>query len=197
MIIQRQKALEPIDCSLTEERWQAIVCNDASYDHNFYYGVKTTGIFCRPSCKSKEPKRQNVRIFSSAEMALSEAFRPCKRCKPNALRMPDEDWVVRITEYIDKHYVESLTLDLLADIHHGSPYHLQRTFKRIKGVSPMTYIQNVRISKAMELLTITELSIIEVSMEVGISSPTHFTTLFKKITGKTPTEYRKSNKKPN
>ncbi len=60
------------------EKWQAIILNDASYDGAFFYGVKTTGIFCRPSCKSRTPKKENVRVFQNAEQALLENFRPCK-----------------------------------------------------------------------------------------------------------------------
>ena len=108
---------------LTDERWQAITCNDKSYDDIFIYAVKSTGIFCRPSCKSRDPKKENVRIFNDAKEAVSEGFRPCKRCKPSGLRLPDEEWVIQITEYIDRNYNETLTLEILADMCHGSPYH--------------------------------------------------------------------------
>lgn len=60
--------------------WQAVLHNDASYDGIFFYGVRTTGIYCRPSCKSKLPKRENVCFFTSSEQARKEGFRPCKRC---------------------------------------------------------------------------------------------------------------------
>lgn len=63
---------------MTEEQWQAILQNDAAYNEKFFYAVKTTGIFCRPSCKSKAPNRENTRIFQNAEQALESGFRPCK-----------------------------------------------------------------------------------------------------------------------
>ena len=107
--------------TMTDERWHAIVHNDSSFDDKFYYGVKTTGIFCRPSCKSRVPNIDNVKIFQNTEEALSENFRPCKRCKPNGLTLPNEDWVTQIEEYIDNHYSEPLTLENLADMCHGSP----------------------------------------------------------------------------
>lgn len=176
--------------SLTEERWQAIINNDSSYDNQFFYGVKTTGIFCRPSCKSRTPKIDNVQIFLKAEHALAEQFRPCKRCKPNGLHLPNEEWAAQIAMYIDMHFKEPLTLESLADICHGSPYHLQRTFKLIKGVTPMQYIQNTRMKHAQQLLKETDTSINEISLEVGIQNPAHFATLFKKITSYTPSEYR-------
>lgn len=179
--------------TVTNEYWQAIIHNDSTYDDKFFYAVKSTGIFCRPSCKSRIPNKNNVRIFLKAEQALHENFRPCKRCKPNGLTLPNEEWVEQIKEYIQKHYCDVLTLDLLAEICHGSPYHLQRTFKKIVGISPIEYIQQFRIKKATEYLLHTNQSIMEISTDVGIENPEYFAILFKKKTGFTPTEYRKKN----
>ncbi|MED1408013.1 MULTISPECIES: bifunctional transcriptional activator/DNA repair enzyme AdaA [Bacillus] len=181
-------------CELTDEYWQAIIHNDSSFDDKFFYAVKSTRIFCRPSCKSRIPNKNNVRIFLNVEQALYEKFRPCKRCKPNGLTLPNEEWINQITEYIQKHYFDALTLDLLAEMCHGSPYHLQRTFKKIVGISPIEYIQQFRITKATEYLSHTNKSIMEISTAVGIENPEYFATLFKKKTGFTPTEYRKKNR---
>lgn len=85
---------------MQERYWQAIVANDASYDGTFYYAVTTTGIFCRPSCKSRVPKRENVRVFQDRQTAVAEHFRPCKRCRPDGLRLPDEEWIELIASYI-------------------------------------------------------------------------------------------------
>ncbi|MEC0121801.1 bifunctional transcriptional activator/DNA repair enzyme AdaA [Paenibacillus apiarius] len=175
---------------ITDEMWRAITQNDASYDDKFFYAVKTTGIFCRPSCKSKPPNMANVRIFQSAQQAMAEHFRPCKRCKPSGQRLPDDDWVAQITQYIDTNYSETLTLEALADVCHGSPYHLHRTFKRIKGITPVEYIQRTRISKAIEYLTTSDKAIAEIALRVGIPNTAYFITLFKKRTGHTPTDYR-------
>ncbi|GAB6616442.1 MULTISPECIES: bifunctional transcriptional activator/DNA repair enzyme AdaA [Bacillus] len=179
--------------ALTNEHWQAIIHNDSSYDSKFFYAVKSTGIFCRPSCKSRIPNRNNVRIFHHAEQALSENFRPCKRCKPNGLTLPNEEWIEQIKNYIEKHFDELLTLDILAEMCHGSPFHLQRTFKKTTGISPIEYILQFRIVKAAEQLLQTNQSIKEISTAVGIENPEYFATLFKKKTGFTPTEYRKKN----
>ncbi|AJH83166.1 bifunctional transcriptional activator/DNA repair enzyme AdaA [Bacillus thuringiensis] len=179
--------------TLTNEHWQAIIHNDSSYDSKFFYAVKSTGIFCRPSCKSRIPNKNNVRIFHHAEQALSENFRPCKRCKLNGLTLPNEEWVEQIKEYIEKHFDEALTLDILAEMCHGSPFHLQRTFKKMTAISPIEYIQQFRIVKAAEHLLHTNQPIKEISTAVGIENPEYFATLFKKKTGFTPTEYRKKN----
>ncbi|MED4585448.1 bifunctional transcriptional activator/DNA repair enzyme AdaA [Brevibacillus choshinensis] len=175
---------------LTDEKWQAIIHNDASYDGSFFYAVKTTRIFCRPSCKSKAPNKENVRIFANPQQALTAKFRPCKRCKPTGQRLPDREWVEQITQYIDEHFRERLTLESLAEECHGSPYHLHRTFKRIKGVTPVEYVQQTRIQAAQEMLVHTDHSIAEIASSVGMQNTPYFMTLFKKMTGRTPTEYR-------
>ncbi len=176
---------------LTDEQWQAITHNDARFDEIFIYAVKSTGIFCRPSCKSRNPKKENVRIFNDGTEAIADGFRPCKRCKPDGLRLPDEEWAIQIREYIDEHFPEPLTLEILADMCHGSPYRLQRTFKRITGLTPVEYMQKVRISQAMYELTTTDNSVAEIGLSVGLPNPSYFITLFKMKTGQTPKQYRK------
>lgn len=181
---------------ITDEKWKAIVENDASYDDQFFYAVSTTKIFCRPSCKSRAPKKENVSIFQNAEQALSAHYRPCKRCKPTGERLPDQEWAAQITNYIDMNYREKLTLEILADMCHGSPFHLQRTFKRVQGITPMEYIQQKRIYKAQELLIQTEKAISDIALTVGMPSAPYFITLFKKMTRQTPNDYRQTHRNP-
>jgi AraC family transcriptional regulator of adaptative response / methylphosphotriester-DNA alkyltransferase methyltransferase len=177
---------------MSDEMWQAIVNNDASFDGKFYYAVKTTGIFCRPSCKSRLPIKAHVRIYDDAQQALLGNFRPCKRCRPEGRRLPDEEWVGQLVLLIESRYSESLTLPMLADLIHGSPFHLHRTFKRVMGVTPSDYIQQKRISMAKTYLCESEKSVVEIALAVGIPNAAHFATLFHKKTGFTPTHYRHS-----
>ncbi|OAB41760.1 AraC family transcriptional regulator [Paenibacillus glacialis] len=176
--------------TVSEEHWLAIISNDISYDGQFFYAVKTTGIFCRPSCKSRPPRIENVTIFQTADHALTENFRPCKRCKPTGQRLPDHEWVAVVTEYIDRNYMDNLTLESLAEICHGSPYHLHRTFKRIQEITPVEYIHMIRIKKAKEYLVETDKSISDVGHLIGMHNTSYFITFFKRMTGSTPLNYR-------
>ncbi|TWT24825.1 bifunctional transcriptional activator/DNA repair enzyme AdaA [Planomicrobium sp. CPCC 101110] len=171
--------------------WKAITENDRAFDDQFFYGVQTTGIFCRPSCKSRLPNKENVRIFKNAFIALEQGYRPCKRCKPDGLKLPAEEWSQHIKEWLDTHYTENVTLDILADIFHGSPYHLQRSFKKSTGLSPLSYLQQKRLEKAAQDLLATNRPVADIGESVGFANPSYFITLFKKKAGQTPAQFRK------
>jgi len=175
---------------VTDEQWQAVIGNDTAYDGQFFYAVKTTGIFCRPSCKSRAPKREHIGFFLTADDAQRAKFRPCKRCKPTGERLPDEEWIKVVTDYVDRNYGEPLTLNKLALICHGTPYHLHRTFKKVTGITPVDYIQQVRIAHAQTMLMDSDKSIAEIGQSVGLANTPYFITLFKKKTGLTPKQYR-------
>ena len=137
---------------MTNEKWQAIIDNDASYNNQFFYAVKTTGSSVNHHANPAFLKKK-MYVFFQTQNKLSDAnFRPCKRCKPTNEKLPDSEWVALITEYIDKNFTEKLTLETLADIAHGSPYHLHRTFKKMKGITPVEYIQQVRLNAAKKYL---------------------------------------------
>jgi len=124
--------------------WESVLQRDASADDRFLYAVTTTGIYCRPSCPSRRPKRDNVAFFSSAAAAEDAGFRACQRCRPNHAKAPHRA-VERAREYIDTHIAdlgeERITLELLGEQSGLSPYHLQRKFKEIVGLTPAQYIR--------------------------------------------------------
>ncbi|KNH06694.1 ADA regulatory protein / Methylated-DNA- protein-cysteine methyltransferase [Candidatus Burkholderia brachyanthoides] len=119
-------------------RWQAIVDRDPRADGAFFFAVCTTGVFCRPSCASRAPPRENVEFLATAAAAESAGYRPCKRCQPTSL--PRELAIVeRACKVLDADPQQRMTLQQLSDAVHVSPFHLQRLFSRIVGVSPRKY----------------------------------------------------------
>ncbi|HEX6926622.1 MAG TPA: bifunctional DNA-binding transcriptional regulator/O6-methylguanine-DNA methyltransferase Ada [Longimicrobiaceae bacterium] len=131
--------------------WQAVLERDRAYDGKFVYAVRTTGIFCRPSCPARRPKRGSVRFFTPAD-AIRAGFRPCRRCRP--LRpegAPTDEAVRRAIEFIESHLDEHVTLERLAREVGISPYHLQRIFKNRLGLTPHAYQKARRLERFKEV----------------------------------------------
>jgi AraC family transcriptional regulator of adaptative response/methylated-DNA-[protein]-cysteine methyltransferase len=124
--------------------WESVLQRDPSADNRFLYGVTTTRIYCRPSCPSRRPKRDNVAFFLSAQAAEQAGFRACQRCRPNRAKGTNGA-IQRARDYIDNHIVdfsdERITLELLGEQSGMSPYHLQRKFKAQLGLTPAQYIR--------------------------------------------------------
>ncbi|RDW15518.1 bifunctional transcriptional activator/DNA repair enzyme AdaA [Oceanobacillus chungangensis] len=175
----------------TDKQWEAINENDKSYDNQFFYAVKTTKIFCKPSCKSRVPNYDNVSVFYHAEDALHGGYRPCKRCKSADYRLPGEEWVLHAKTYMEEKYSSYLTLNVIAAGCHGSPFHLHRVFKSITGITPLDYLHEIRMKKAIGYLQQTNKPIGEIAALIGIPNAAYFSVSFKKWRGETPREYRK------
>lgn len=171
-----------------QEMWEAVQRSDASYDGQFFYAVKTTGIFCRPSCKSKPPKRENICYFASGEEARAAGFRPCKRCRSDLLEyQPMREIAEAIKERLDRAASlddVGLTTRRMTDI-----------FKQEYGVTPKEYADSLRMQTAKGMLTETREKVIDVAYQAGFSSLAAFNRFFKQHTGQTPTQYRKSAKR--
>lgn len=176
---------------MQEYMWEAIIQCDRLYDGKFYYGLTTTKIFCRPSCKSRTPKRENTKIFSSVSEANTAGFRPCKRCKPEKLYAPDSEIVHNVKLFIHHHFNEPITLHKIAEEIHISPYHLHRTFKKIVGTTTSDYLLQKRMKVAKELLKTTDKSITEIAFKVGYHNTSHFSTVFSNKVGMNPSTFRK------
>src|SRR5438046_10314116 len=118
-----------------ENYWQAVLTRDTTYDGAFVYAVRSTGIYCNPSCPSRRPQREQVVFFAQPEVAEQAGFRACKRCQPgeNSLLETQVELVQRACRYIEAHLEEPVTLTTLSIQVHMSAYHLQRVFKRVMG----------------------------------------------------------------
>src|SRR5690606_6901567 len=131
--------------------WLAVTNRDAKADGRFFYAVKTTGIYCRPSCGARTPKRENTFFYLSGADAEKAGFRPCKRCKPEQLPLTDQHraMIIGLCRHIEE--AESPpTLSALAKRAHLSPYHLHRLFKKMTGLTPKAYAIAHRANKMRE-----------------------------------------------
>jgi len=131
------------------ELWNAVVSRDASRDGSFVFAVRSTGIYCRPSCPARRPRREQVRFFQVPEAAEQAGFRACRRCHPRRVQAgdPQIDLVRRICHAIDEHDEEPLTLKTLSTETGVSAHHLQRTFKNVMGITPRQYAESRRLNQ--------------------------------------------------
>jgi AraC family transcriptional regulator, regulatory protein of adaptative response / methylated-DNA-[protein]-cysteine methyltransferase len=127
-------------------KWKSVLLRDTRADGRFVYAVRTTGIYCRPSCPSRRPRRDTVAFYPVPRAAERAGYRPCKRCEPHKLDRQREA-VVAVCKFIDAHCDERLTLKALSGQVNMSPFHLQRLFKRIVGISPREYQETRRIAR--------------------------------------------------
>ena len=124
----------------TERAWEAVLERDRRFDGQFVYGVASTKVYCRPSCPSRRPSRDQVTFFDSSRLAETAGFRACRRCRPESAEGPEtERRIEQARRYLDEHYDEPVTLQQLAGEIGISPYYLQRAFKRLVGSSPKEY----------------------------------------------------------
>ena len=156
-ILSQEEAMKPTPERTKERtperRWQAVLDRDGSLDGAFVFAVSSTGIFCRPSCPAKRPRRENVTFFDRALQAEQAGYRACLRCRPKAADGNPQSALVRsICRYIEQHLEDRLTLSLLAKEFRRSSFHLQRTFKSALGVSPKAYIDACRLRQVKQNL---------------------------------------------
>jgi AraC family transcriptional regulator, regulatory protein of adaptative response / methylated-DNA-[protein]-cysteine methyltransferase len=172
-----------------DQKWQAIVDRDARQDGTFWYGVRTTGVFCRPSCASRRARRENVCYFTSTAAATAAGFRPCKRCRPLNTQDPVAVRLQQVARYIDEHADESLPLATLAGRARLSPAHFQRRFQALLGVSPKAYQDGVRLARLKSGLR-SGGAVLEAIVGAGFSSTSRVYGEAARNLGMTPSAYR-------
>lgn len=134
-----------------DRAWQAVLARDRAFDGRFFTGVLSTGIYCRPSCSARHPRRENVRFFGHPEAAEAAGLRACLRCRPGDLARDEEAVAQALAALSDVEQAPSLAQ--LAEEVGYSPTHFQRVFKRAVGLSPAEYVRARRIDRAGEALT--------------------------------------------
>ena len=174
-----------------EDKWEALNRRDPAADGRFYYSVKTTGVYCRPSCPSRLPLRKNVGFFDTAKAAEAVGWRACKRCRPTGPSLQEAYAVTvekacRIIEKAD----EAPSLDTLAKAVAMSPHHFHRIFKTITGVTPKGYANAHRAKQVREKLP-KAASVTEAIYGAGFNSNSRFYSKSTDTLGMTPTQFRK------
>jgi AraC family transcriptional regulator of adaptative response/methylated-DNA-[protein]-cysteine methyltransferase len=136
-----------------EERWSAVVARDPNAEDEFVYAVRSTGVYCRPTCAARPAKRRNVTFFATAAEAERAGFRPCKRCRPDreSVRARQARLVAQACETIAKS-VEPPNLDALARAAGLSRFHFHRLFKQMTGLTPKAYATAHRTQRVQQEL---------------------------------------------
>jgi AraC family transcriptional regulator, regulatory protein of adaptative response / methylated-DNA-[protein]-cysteine methyltransferase len=132
-----------------EAGWQAVASRDASFDGQFVYAVRSTGIYCKPSCSSRRPRRDQVRFFATCAAAEQAGFRACRRCHPREVLSANQvaELAQRACRLIDEHIEDPLTLEALGQALNTSPSHLHRIFKSVTGLTPRQYAAGQRLQR--------------------------------------------------
>ncbi|MCQ4088273.1 bifunctional transcriptional activator/DNA repair enzyme AdaA [Saccharibacillus sp. JS10] len=173
-----------------EEMWARIIACDARYDGLFFTAVKTTRIYCRPSCRSRKPKKQNVTFYMQLDQAETAGYRPCKRCQPEVQHSPWNTFIEQARSFIVAHYREPLLLQDIADHVKLSAYYLERLFKQETNETPRMFLEKVRVDRAAHLLRCSDKTNLEVCYEAGFQTPSNFYKAFKRHHHCSPGEYR-------
>ncbi len=181
------KDIIPID-----EMCDAVIQNDESYDNLFFYAVKSTGIYCRPSCKSKTPKVENIEFYKTAQEAIKAGYRPCKRCRSDLLSYePMKDIAKKLKYIIDDMFAQAKNLNSEIDKLGLSRKRMVEIFKQEYAITPSGYVNDLRYKEAIRLLEQTDKEIIDIAYSVGFSSLSAFYKFFKERANMSPAVYRK------
>lgn len=173
-----------------DDRWAAVVRRDRDADGAFYYSVRTTGVYCRPSCPARLPRRENVEFYLTREAAEKTGFRPCKRCRPNALSISEQqiaavENVCRALENSE----EIPNLDILAETAGMSRFHFHRVFKTVTGVTPHAYFSARRAQRVRDEL-VRSRTVTDAIYGAGFNSNGRFYASSSEMLGMSPTEFR-------
>ena len=174
--------------SLTDDQaWTAVLARDRRMDGRFVTGVLTTGIYCRPSCAARHPKRENVRFFRTGAEAAATGLRPCLRCKPDEVTRDEEALAICYRMLAEAE--EAPSLDQLAEAAGYSPFHLHRLFKLATGITPAAYARALRAGRLKEALGDSG-TVTEAIYAAGYSGSSRFYSDAKERLGMKPSAWR-------
>src|SRR5579864_643841 len=193
-ILTKEMQTMPLPTPVHDEedaRWQAVLARDAARDGQFVFAVASTGVYCRPSCAARRPRRENVQFFPIPEAAERAGYRACLRCRPRSFSGSPELKTVRaICRYIEQHLDEPVTLDRLGKEFKQSPFHLQRKFKAVLGVTPREYADSSRLKTLKRNLQAGD-SVTRAMYDAGYGSSSRLYERTASQLGMTPDKYRR------
>lgn len=177
--------------------YAAFKAKDARFDGRFFVGISSTGIYCRPVCRARQPKEENCTFYATAAQAEQAGYRPCLLCRPElapgtAKVDATANLVYRAARLLEENCGSGQSLEEIAGRLGCTDWHLRRVFTAAYHVSPVQYLQTCRLLLAKNLLTDTSLTVLDVAMASGFGSLRRFNDLFKKRYHLSPTALRKS-----
>lgn len=177
--------------------YRAFAARDARFDGRIFVGVRTTGVYCRPICPARTPKRENARFFATASAAQQAGFRPCLRCRPES--SPDlgawwgtSDTVSRALRLIGEGELDAEAVDALAQRLGVGERQLRRLFRQHVGASPIAVAQTRRVLFARQLIVETNMPMAEIALASGFASIRRFNATLRTLYGRPPRELRRS-----
>jgi AraC family transcriptional regulator, regulatory protein of adaptative response / methylated-DNA-[protein]-cysteine methyltransferase len=177
--------------AIDEQRWDAVIARNSAHDGEFVFAVASTGVYCRPSCAARRPRRENVTFYTRPEHAEKAGFRACLRCKPRSLSgNPQSDSAKEICRYIEQHLDEPITLQQLGKVFRQSPFHLQRRFKAELGITPREYADSCRLRQLKRSLQAGD-NVTRAMYDAGYGSSSRLYEKTASQLGMTPDKYRR------
>jgi AraC family transcriptional regulator of adaptative response/methylated-DNA-[protein]-cysteine methyltransferase len=179
-----------VAATVNDSRWASVIARDTQADGNFYYSVKTTGVYCRPSCAARPARPENVRFHATCEDAERAGFRPCKRCKPNEISLAEQHAakIAAACRFIEESE-EAPSLNQLANHAGLSSYHFHRVFKAVTGLTPKEYAAAHRAKRMRSELGKSG-TVTEAIYNAGYNSNARFYETSNDVLGMTPSNYR-------
>jgi methylphosphotriester-DNA--protein-cysteine methyltransferase len=189
--LQRRRALS------RDEMWAAFSRSDPRYDGRFVGAVRSTGIYCRPSCTCRKPRPERVVFFATPRAASRAGFRACKRCRPElpgGAAEAERTMAEQALAFMRAHHEEPLALAAIARSVAMSPSHFARRFRAAAGMPPMRALADLRAARAQEMLE-TGRSVLEIALACGFGGASAMVRAFRRRTGTTPAAWRMFRKK--
>ena len=191
LTVEPEMVTAAADFPVNDPRWQAVLARDHASDGKFVFAVSSTGVYCRPSCPAKRPRRDNVAFFSRPQEAESAGYRECLRCRPKAMSgNPRQELIKSVCRYIEQHLDEPVTLAQMSAEFRLSPFHLQRTFKAVLGITPKDYANSCRMRGFRQNLKAGH-SVTRAMHEAGYNSTSRLYARTASELGMEPAKYRR------